>query len=96
VPDCVIAVTVCSACSKRCALCQVTTHGHDDDYVQFHGRLATCRRCGHTAERDTQAAASIFAGARELVATGERPAYLCPEDTDAWQWRVSEVKAGRY
>ncbi len=32
----------------------------------------------------------------EYVTTGERPAYLRPEDKAAWQWQVSEVKAGRY
>jgi hypothetical protein len=54
---------------------------------------AHCPRCGHTAHRDQ---ISIHNAVLEYVATGERPAYLKPEDKAAWQWRVSEVKAGRY
>ncbi len=39
---------------------------------------------------------SIHNAVLEYVATGERPAYLRAEDSAAWQWQVSEVKAGRY
>ena len=85
-----------SVCSKRCALCQVTTHGQADGYVKLQGRQATCPRCGHTTNRDRQAAISIRAAARQFIATGERPAYLRPEDDSAWQWQISEVQAGRY
>ena len=98
-PRCLLSTS--TVYSKQCALCRVTTrtHGHvgqNDDYVQFKGRLAHCPRCGHTAHRDQQAAISIHNAVVEYVATGERPAYLRPEDSAAWQWQVSEVKAGRY
>ncbi len=83
-------------CSKRCALCRVATHGQNDNCVQFKGRLTHCPRCGHVTHRNQQVAISIHNAVLEYgVASGERPAYLKPEDSAAWQWQVSEVRAGR-
>ncbi len=89
----------CSVCSKRWALCRVATHGQNDNCMQFKGRLAHCPRCNHVTHQDQQVAIRLSLHNAVLeygVASGERPAYLKPEDKAAWQWQVSEVKAGRY
>jgi hypothetical protein len=76
--------------------CAELRHGQNDNCVQFKGRLAHCPRYGHGTHRNQQVAISIHDAVLEYgIASGERPAYLKPEDKAAWQWQVSEVRAGR-